>query len=357
MDSELIIEDPEVFASGQTVITMSDVIRAAHFRGELQPDWERVWASAEDDENAAELAPAELQARSEEYRIDHDLISAEETERWLSERSLTTEDFHDFLVRRWRHEITADGPAQSQLIDYAFASPELRESLRVDLLFSGAFDALATRLAWRFAAREADEESAIEEAVRVERDAFFERAGVTAGTLPVWLNGLGTNDAWLDEMLELEAVFRRGVTRQLTSSARERMARSLRISLTRFELELIELDCRDAAREALECVSLDGESMEDVAGDAGFPFWRLTVLHDELPEDLRQMLLCALPGEILPPVESDGGFRLYRLLGKTECDLADDGMRRRIDAEIVEHHFADLTTRFVRWILPSGHVL
>ncbi|HEU4679886.1 MAG TPA: hypothetical protein VFS35_10225, partial [Terrimicrobiaceae bacterium] len=350
------VEDREVFASGQTIVSIGDVIRAAYFRGELQPHWERVWASAEDDENAAELDQAELQARSEEYRIDHDLISAEETERWLSERSLTTEDFHDFLVRRWRQEITADSPHQNQAIDFAFASPELRELLRVDLLFSDAFDVLATQLAWRFAAREADVEVANEEEIRVERDAFFERAGVTAATLPVWFNGLGTNDAWLDEMLELEAVFRRGVTRQLTSSARERMARSLRVSLTRFELELIELHCRDAAREALECVSLDGESMEDVAGDAGFPFWRLTVLHDELPEELRRTLLCALPGEILPPLESDGRFRLYRLLGKTECDLTDDAMRRRIDSEIIERHFADLTTRFVRWILPAGHV-
>lgn len=355
MDSELIIEDPDVFASGQTIITMSAVIRAAHFRSELQSDWERVLAFAQDD--ATELDPAELQARSEEYRIEHDLISAEETERWLTERSLTKEDFHDFLVRRSRHESVADGPAQSQAIDYAFASPKLRELLRGDLLFSGAFDALATRLAWRFAAREADDESAMAEAVRVERDAFLERAGVTAATLPAWLNGLGTNAAWLDEMLELEAVFRRGVTRQLTSSARERMARSLRISLTRFELELIEVDCRNAAREAFDCVSLDGEPMENVAGGAGFPFWRLTVLHDELPEELRRMLLCALPGEILPPLESDGGFRLYRLLGKTECDLADNGMRRRIDAEIVERHFTDLTTRFVRWILPPVHVL
>ena len=357
MNTDLAVEDREVFACGPTIVTMGDVIRAADFRGELRPSWEQVLAFAEEEPSQPEPDQAELQARSEQYRINHDLISAEETERWLEERGLTTEDFNSFLVRQWRRDAAAGEPHEHQTIDYAFAPPNLRELLRVDLLFGGAFDGLARRLAWRFAAREASDETPLDEAIRAEREGFCERFGLSVATLPAWLAGLGSNHTWLDEMLELEAIFRRQVATQLTSHARERMTRSLRISLTRFELELIELDCRDAAREALECVSLDGESMEDVAGDAGFPFWRLTVLHDELPEKLRRMLLCALPGEILPPLESDGGFRLYRLLGKAECDLTDDAMRRRIDAEIVERHFSDLTTRFVRWILPPVHVL
>ena len=40
---------------------------------------------------------------------------------------------------------------------------------------------------------------------------------------------------------------------------------SLRLRLTRFEIERIELESRDAAKEALFCVREDGMSMEEVA--------------------------------------------------------------------------------------------
>ena len=49
-----------------------------------------------------------LQARSEEFRISRDLISAEETERWLDERGLILDDFSDFLIRE---QVSASAPA------------------------------------------------------------------------------------------------------------------------------------------------------------------------------------------------------------------------------------------------------
>jgi hypothetical protein len=40
------------------------------------------------------------------------------------------------------------------------------------------------------------------------------------------------------------------------------------------------------------------------------------------------------------------------LVGKTELDLADNEVRHRVEAKIVERHFSELVGRFVRWILP-----
>ena len=91
--------DRAVFATGQTTVTIGDAIRATHFRGELEPSWNGVSAPAEHEKSAIEPDLAEGQALSEQYRIDHDLISAEETELWLDARGLTLKDFNDFLIR------------------------------------------------------------------------------------------------------------------------------------------------------------------------------------------------------------------------------------------------------------------
>src|SRR5262245_48510003 len=99
---------------------------------------------------------------------------------------------------------------------------------------------------------------------------------------------------------------------------------SLRMPLMKFELALVELDSRDAAREVFECVSADGESMEEVASCAGYPYRRSTVFYEDLPADLQPRLVSAMPEEILDPIERERAFELCRLIRKTELDLADD---------------------------------
>ena len=56
-----------------------------------------------------------------------------------------------------------------------------------------------------------------------------------------------------------------GAIRCLLPQARQRELGALRLPLTRFETEVIELESRDAAQEALFCVREDGMSMEEVA--------------------------------------------------------------------------------------------
>ena len=142
-----------------------------------------------------EFDESALQERSEEFRISRDLISAEETERWLEERGLSLNDFGDFLVRQ---EISASASVSSdcQVEEYAFASADLRELLRIDLLFTGDFDRLATALAWRMAAREAVSDPLDSNAVASERARFSERTGLIDDKLDNWLLRLGRDVVW-----------------------------------------------------------------------------------------------------------------------------------------------------------------
>ena len=80
--------------------------------------------------------------------------------------------------------------------EYAFASADLRELLRIDLLFTGDFDRLATALAWRMAAREAVSDPLDSNAVASERARFSERTGLIDDKLDNWLLRLGRDVVW-----------------------------------------------------------------------------------------------------------------------------------------------------------------
>ena len=289
-----------VFATGQWEISIADVIDAAHFRGEIAPVAKREERDVDD---------AALQAVSEQFRTERDLITAEETERWLDARGLTLEDFSDYLRRSfWKNAPGENIPAETS------GSSDL---LRVELLLSGEFDRLAVRLAWRVAA---------------------------GGE---WSGPLGR-----DEMLQLEAAYRQQCAALLTREACARMLHALRLPLTRVELETVDLESEDAAREAFLCVHEDGIAMSDVAKDGRYPYRRDEVACEDLPEESQQKILCATPGEVLEPIERGDGFQLCRLVQKIEPDLADARTRERIEQRILEGHFSELASTCVRWIIP-----
>ena len=109
--------------------------------------------------------------------------------------------------------------------------------------------------------------------------------------------------------------------------AREHEMAALRLPLTRFEVETIEVDSLDAAREALLCVREDGMSMEEVAAEGRYPYRHPEVLLEEIPEDLQQKFLSVPPGDILDPIARGDGFHVCRVIGKAEPDVDDPVVR------------------------------
>jgi len=99
---------PMFVADGRTV-AMGEIALVVAYRGDLLPVWTRLLrliecetrAGAAEDEADRTPDDAELQALSEQFRYDRDLITAEETERWLEERGLTLDDFSAYCLRHY----------------------------------------------------------------------------------------------------------------------------------------------------------------------------------------------------------------------------------------------------------------
>lgn len=337
-----------VFAAGNRAFSVRDVIQAAQFRGELEAWTDRVRVLAECEQRGAkcnrEADQAVLLSLSEQWRYERDLITAEETERWLEERGLTLEEFNDYFVRRyWKDALPGNvEPAASNVR----SSAELQEMLRAELLLSGEFDRLAVQLAWRVAAVSATPDAAAAELVEKQRRRFVSAMEKLAL--------LGLNERWFEEMLKLEAVFQRECDAVLTGESRVRMLGFLRMFLTRLDLEVIDFDSRDAAREAALCVREDGTSMAEVASDGRYPHRRFEILVEDLPPGVQQTYLCAAPGEVLGPFERGDGFQLSQLVRKIEPDLGDGEVRSRVERQLLERHFSELAGKHVRWIIPPN---
>ncbi len=343
------IHSKVIFACGDRSFTVRDLIDAALFRGELQPAWHDllrlVAAERKADEQELEFDDDAIDAAAERFRYGHDLITAEETEEWLAGRGLSLGDFGTYFVRHYWGEQFDD--AEAEALDYFAAPDEMRELLTIELILSGELDRMAQRLSWRVAASAS--ESVDPELIAREESHFFARSGLSEQQLDGWLEQIGRDREWWREALTMEAIHRRDCAALLSREAYEREIAALRLPLTRFEVEMIELDSIDAAREALLCARDDGMSMEEVAAEGRYPYRHPEVLLEEIPEDLQQKFLSVHPGDILEPIARGDGFHICRVIGKAEPDLNSPVVKERAEERILDRHFADLTNRHIQW--------
>ena len=318
------LEELVVCALKDQEFTARDAVESALFRGDLDRLWQdflhRLAAEKHADEKEIELDDDLIDAAAEQFRYAHDLITAEETEQWLAARGLNLDDFGSYFARQVAWE-TLGNQVTPEQIEYRSAPDELRQLFMADLILSDQLERLTTDFSWRLAALAADEGTAREESeanVAAQRKAFFKRTNLSESDLPDWLSSLRRDKAWLEQMLQMEAEYQQRQNVVLTPQTRQREMNVLRLPLTRFEAEVIEVESRDAAQEALFCVKQDGMSMEEVAMEGRYPFKVISFLQEDIPADLQQKFLSVSPGEVLEPIARGDGYELYRVTQKRE---------------------------------------
>jgi hypothetical protein len=335
-------------------VSVGEVVRAALFWGKLPScAAELAWKTAcREEAERLDLAPDEgaVEAMVDRFRYENDLISAEETEAWLDARGLTPDEFQGYFEGcHWRERLKER--VVRPAADLSEVSAELLGELQVELLMSGAFGSLAVGLGRQLVARALAEGPVAAEEVGEERRRFLERTGLAPGGVEGWLDGIDRNSDWLEGMLEMSVAWRLRCESVTTPERLARAMASARLPLTRLEVERVEFDSADAAREALLCVRDDGLSLEEVARESRYPFKRFELLAEDAPEDERQKLLCAVIGEIQGPEEEGGVIRLSRVLRKTEPSLAEPSVRRRVELRILDTYFSEACSKEVRWLI------
>jgi hypothetical protein len=344
-------DDLVVCACGGQDYTARDAIEAALFRGDLGAVWERflhrVAAEKKADETEMDLDEDAIDSAAEAFRYQHDLITAEETEQWLMMRGLTLDDFSDYFARQYCGNALED-KVQADPLEYLEAPDDLRQLFAAELILAGDLDRLTMELSWRLAGAAATAKDEVKaEKMESERENFFERTGLSPEQLPKWLEQIRRDTQWFDQMVRMEMEYRHRSASLLTPQTRQREMSLLRLQLTRFDTEVIELESRDSAQEALFCVREDGMSMEEVDTEGRYPYKNLSFLQEDIPEDLQQKFLSVTPGEVLDPLPHGDGFELYRVTRKIEPRGDDPAVQARIDTLLLNRHFTELTARHI----------
>jgi len=206
---------------------------------------------------------------------------------------------------------------------------------------------MTSDLTARLAARCAGQEPT-PEAIAAEERKFLHRNSINPTQRANWLRKFGRDSKWLDEMLAIEAAYRTHCDKLLVPEARQHELMALRLPLTRFEIEVIELESHDAAKEALFCVQQDGMSMEEVATEGGYPYRRLQFLLEDVPVDAQQRFLSVSAGNVLEPTARGDGFELCRVVSKIEPHADDPTVKSRIDQRLLNRHFSELMSKYAQ---------
>ncbi len=343
-------DDLIVCTCGSQEYTPRDAIEAALFRGELDSTWKEFLRCAQAEKRADELDidldESAIAAAAEAFRYEHDLITAEETEAWLAARGLTLDDFSDYFTRRYCASAVNEKLVPEE-IEYSSATPKLHQLFIAELILSGELNRMTTALMFRLAARCAEKDQDLD-LIAAKKRKFFDRNAMEPAQLPNWLERFGRDSKWFDEMVAMEAAFRRRCDTLLVPEARQRELMALRLHLTRFETEVIELESHDAAQEALFCVREDGMSMEEVATEGRYPYRRADFLLEDIPNDLQQGFLSVSAGDVLEPVARGEGFELCRIIKKIEPHLEDPTVKLRIGQRLLDRHFSELASKYTQ---------
>ena len=320
-------DDPVMIRSPGRHFTRREVLSAADFRSDLDPLRETISLGLIAQQYAADEAfeadMDALQAEAERYRVDRDLSTAEDTERWLADHSLTIEDFTAWLERRaWQARFSSKLEALRGDYD---ADPDQVESLLwAEVVFGDHLAGLVRKLAARAAA-------------------LAERPGA------------GGRGSWSDELKAMERAFGEIQAEALQPANVSRELDVRRNVLVRFRVDIARFPSLDAAREAWLCVTRDGAALEDVAREAGVATDAVERFLEEFPEALQPHLLSAAAGETLPPVDDDAAFLVCHVLAKRFPDTADEAaVRARIESTLMERAAADLLHRHVTIVASGG---
>ena len=286
---------------------------------------------------------AELDAEAREFRYARDLVSADETRRWLAR--------HDLTLERWtaslrRTLVSRRAPAGAPPTSVAEESADGRMVLD-DAICSGALESIGRELAARAAAAVAAPDEPALDGGNGSTSAY--PGGGAAPPPP----GIMPTEAFaraLATVARVDRGWQRVRARALTPE-------QLRAQIGAHQLDWVRLDCAtlafgdvEIAREAFLSVRDDGLPLADVAVAARVPLQERGFFLEEVEPPLRDRFIGAHEGELVGPLGgAQGTATLYLVRRKTLPSPDDPVVRERAERGVLQSLLGRESARRVRW--------
>jgi len=348
-----------VFEDRGRTYTLGHVFAAAAFGGWTGGFWKELEdglaCAAYAGDEGFEIDTVELQESADRFRYQRNLVTAEETERWLSDHDVDEDDLVGWLERRyWLERFTRE---ERRIGDsYTPAPSVITDVLWPEVVFSGCLGPLAIPLARRFAADAAAHDNgqaaAGDDPSAAAAEAFFERAGCGPEGLAAWLAGNRCDERWFRELLGLELPYLRACADALSPERCSAALESRRLDLMRIGFRTACFPTERQAREALLCITDAGESFTDTVRRAGAQAEEQSLLLEDAPETFRAHLLSTARGEVILARGPQNESLIVQVIDKTPPSITDAQVRARLQPVLVAQYFDPLVETHVRWAVP-----
>ena len=330
----------EIFRATGRPYSWPQVLAGAYFRGDaaiLHAEVADAIAAMSYAEEEGFAVPEDCGAPAgEAFRLEHNLITGEEMERWLDHCGIELDQFDAYFASRALATRFAAQLAEIRR-DYAPAAAAVVDTMWTATILSGSLDAFTLPLVRRVAARADANATADASAVALTLHEGEPRVPETLCT-----PGL------LEELAVLEALS--AIAEDHVASA-EHCAAELReraYQLARIVVAEAVFASLDLANEAYQGVVADGLAFDEVARRAGVELAERTFFADEAPEGAMP-LLSALPGRVLEPEAGECGYLVRGLRRRIEPDLSDPDVAARVRERLLVAHFDALVGHYVTW--------
>jgi hypothetical protein len=263
------------------------------------------------------------------FRRARQLLAGDDYLRWLADRGLGPSDLEAHLERNALRERAADR-LDEILAAHRPEGAQVAAMARAEAVLSGRLHAWAERLAGCAAAARGLAASgekppgATAEAVTALLDGVSAcpATGLTAGR---------DRAARITTLLAAEQPFReRAVTRERL----ERCLHQHRLDWQRFVWDQVTFPREGAAREAALSVREEDAALGAVAALARARIEVKEAYFDQA-SGLAGLLAAATPGELIGPLECDGGWQLVRMRERAPAVIEDPALRERATAELL----------------------
>ncbi len=320
--------DPPVFACANKTFSLVEVLHWAASAGYLSAveDLARAGESSRRyaEKRGHEISDDDMQRASESFRAELGLNSADATHRWLRARGVGLDDFANYLERAlWRNRY--EKHLEKLRSRYPIDDSALRELVRIEAVFSGAFDqfvhAAAQRVSVVAEMNESSSSTPAPEADAADWAALERLFSDTIGTL----------------------------------MSPERIARELqhrRLEFMRVRVEVLAFPDENVATEAYWCIAEEGAPLADFSKAANAPPRTFTAFLRDLPKELELRFLSGEAGEVFPPTPANGKFEIYRLHEKLEPDADDPDTRARLERDLTGKYVESLVQKHIHWLIP-----
>ena len=343
-----------IFSLGEHVFRWEDVVLAAYLWREFPALERRVREALACETRLQEVGSPvsedDVEAAASDWRYERNLISADDTESWLSARSLSVDEWLAY-VRRAHARKRCEGAVVSIVKKHRPSPDDLASVIFADAMCSGFVTDVTERLAGRVAihARATSEGSASGKAPKAKLQAAVQRLPIAIRQRGLFELGRTECVKRAESIAMMDVVFDRFIARTTDTKALGEEIGSHGLDWTRLDCQTLLFATEEPAREAALLMREDHlpiAKAAKIAHSKAVP--RQYVLEDTDPP-LRDRLVVAQPGDLVGPVRLKDGFLVAAVRDRIEPSAGDQTIRDRARVRIAQRIVQGEVDERIRW--------